>query len=120
MSNQQQAQAQPGQQFNLSNITTAFELPNQPIKKNIGLVRGITVRSRSAIGNMAAGIQSIFGGNITIYTELCEHARQEAYEIMIQHAMQMGANAIVAVRYDTTEIMQGITEVICYGTGVVI
>lgn len=101
-------------------ITTANELEGYKVVRYLGIVRGITVRSRSIIGNMGAGIQTIFGGNITIYTELCEHARQEAYEMMAKHAMEMGANAILAMRYDANEIGHGITEVLSYGTAVVI
>lgn len=101
-------------------VTTALELPGYRITRNIGLVRGITVRSRSIIGNFFGGLQTIFGGNITIYTELCEQARQETYRDMVQHARLLGANAIVAVRYDATELMAGLTEVLCYGTAVVV
>jgi len=86
--------------------------------KNIGIVRGITVRSRSVLGNLAAGIQTIIGGNISILTELCENAREAAYEILLQHAAQHGANAIVCMRYDANEVMQGVTEVLAYGTAV--
>jgi len=101
-------------------VTTCFDLPGYHVTKNLGVVRGITVRSRSALGNFAGSIQSFFGGNITIYTELCEHARSEAFELMEQHAQQMGANAIVGVRYDANEVMEGITEVLAYGTAVVV
>jgi len=90
------------------------------VTRNLGVVRGITVRSRSIIGNFAAGLQTIIGGNISILTELCEKARGEAFEIMIQHASMLGANAIIGVRYDATEVMQGVTEVLCYGTAVVV
>jgi uncharacterized protein YbjQ (UPF0145 family) len=100
--------------------TTTFELEGHTVSKNLGLVRGITVRSRSVVGNIGAGIQAIFGGNITIFTSLCEKAREEAFDMMIQHADQLGANAVIGVRYDATEIMQGITEVLCYGTAVVV
>ena len=99
-------------------ITTAFTLEGYRITENLGLVRGVTVRSRSALGNIGASIQSFFGGNITIFTELCEQAREEAYQLMIQHAMEIGANAIIGVRYDANEVMDGITEVLCYGTAV--
>lgn len=99
--------------------TTTFELEGYKVQKNLGLVRGITVRSRSVIGNIGAGIQAIFGGNITLFTSLCEKAREEAFEMMVKHAEQAGANAVIGVRYDATEIMQGITEVLCYGTAVV-
>ena len=101
-------------------VTTAFELPGHAITRTLGLIRGITVRSRSIIGNIGASLQSLFGGNITLYTELCEHARAEAYDIMIQHATAVGANAIIGVRYDATEIAPGITEVLCYGTAVIV
>jgi uncharacterized protein YbjQ (UPF0145 family) len=101
-------------------VTTAVELPGLRIVRNIGVVRGITVRSRSIVGNFLGGLQSLFGGNITIYTELCEQARQETYRDMLVHARQLGANAIVAVRYDATELMAGLTEVLCYGTAVVV
>lgn len=103
-----------------SMVTTALELPGMRIVRNLGLVRGITVRSRSIVGNFLGGLQTIFGGNITIYTELCEQARQETYRDMLVHARQLGANAIVAVRYDATELMAGLTEVLCYGTAVVV
>jgi uncharacterized protein YbjQ (UPF0145 family) len=86
--------------------------------RNFGIVRGITVRSRSVLGNLAAGIQTIMGGNISVLTELCETAREEAYEILLQHAAQHGANAIVCMRYDANEVMQGVTEVLAYGTAV--
>jgi uncharacterized protein YbjQ (UPF0145 family) len=105
---------------NASMITTAFELPGHTIAKNLGIVRGITVRSRSIVGNIVGGIQSLFGGNITIYTNLCEQARSEAFALMCEHAQGLGANAIVGVRYDATEVMAGLTEVLCYGTAVVV
>jgi uncharacterized protein YbjQ (UPF0145 family) len=101
-------------------ITTAFELENFRITRNLGVVRGITVRSRSIFGTIGAGLQTLVGGNITLLTELCEKTRLEAFEIMIQHANQIGANAIIAVRYDATEVMQGVTEVLAYGTAVVV
>ena len=100
--------------MNPSMITSAFELPGHTIAKNMGIVRGITVRSRSIVGSFFGGIQSLFGGNITIYTNLCEQARSEAFTLMCQHAEQLGANAIVGVRYDATEVMSGLTEVLCY------
>ncbi len=103
-----------------SMVTTTLELPGYHVTKNLGVVRGITVRSRSALGNLAGGIQAFFGGNITIYTELCEHARAEAFDLMMQHAQQLGANAIVGVRYDANEVMEGITEVLAYGTAVIV
>lgn len=101
-----------------SMVTTANELVGYRIVRNFGIVRGITVRSRSVLGNLAAGIQTIIGGNISILTELCEKAREEAYEILLQHAAQHGANAIVCMRYDANEVMQGVTEVLAYGTAV--
>ena len=100
-------------------VTTALELPGYRIVRNLGVVRGLTVRSRSIIGNFAGGIQSLFGGNITIYTSLCERTRAETYLLMCQHARSMGANAIIAMRYDATEVMSGLTEVLCYGTAVI-
>jgi len=103
-----------------SMITTALELPGYRITKSLGVVRGITVRSRSIVGNIAGGLQSLFGGNITIYTELCEHARAETFQLMRQHAQSMQANAIIGMRYDATEVMQGLTEVLCYGTAVIV
>jgi uncharacterized protein YbjQ (UPF0145 family) len=100
--------------------TTAFEIEGHKITKNLGIVRGIIVRSRSIIGNIGAGFQSIVGGNITLYTQLCERTRKESFEMMITHAEELGANAIIGVRYDATEVASGITEVICYGTAVVV
>jgi uncharacterized protein YbjQ (UPF0145 family) len=99
--------------------TTAFELPDLNIVRNLGIVRGITVRSRSVIGTLGARLQTIVGGDITLLTELCEKTRQQAFALMLQHATEMGANAIVGVRYDATEVMQGVTEVLCYGTAVI-
>jgi uncharacterized protein YbjQ (UPF0145 family) len=98
--------------------TTAFEVAGYRVAKNYGVVRGIIVRSRSVVGNIGASIQSIFGGNISIYTELCEQARDEAFRDMISHANAQGANAVIGIRYDATEIAPGITEVLCYGTAV--
>ena len=98
--------------------TTTFELPGYHVKKSYGVVRGIIVRSRSVIGNFGAGIQAIFGGNITLYADLCERAREDAFNLMLTHAGQLGANAVIGVRYDATEISPGITEVLCYGTAV--
>jgi uncharacterized protein YbjQ (UPF0145 family) len=98
--------------------TTTFELPGYRVTKSFGVVRGIIVRSRSVIGNIGAGIQSLFGGNITLYTELCDRARGEAFDLMLQHAGTLGANAVIGVRYDATELAAGITEVLCYGTAV--
>ncbi len=102
------------------NITTAFELPGKKIVKNIGLVRGITVRSRSIFGTLGGSLQTILGGNISLFTELCEKTRAEAYEIMVRHAEEVGANAIIAVRYDANDVMSGVTEVLCYGTAVIV
>jgi uncharacterized protein YbjQ (UPF0145 family) len=101
-------------------VTTAFELPGHSIVRNLGVVRGITVRSRSIVGNFLGGLQTIFGGNITVYTQLCEQARAMTYDQMCEHARGMGANAIVGMRYDATEVMAGLTEVLCYGTAVVV
>ena len=101
-------------------VTTAFELDNYRVIRTLGIVRGITVRSRSVIGTIGASLQTLIGGNITLLTELCEKARNEAFEIMIQHASQLGANAIIGARYDATEVMQGVTEVLAYGTAVVV
>jgi uncharacterized protein YbjQ (UPF0145 family) len=102
-----------------SMVTTAFELPGHRVVRNLGVVRGITVRSRSIVGNFVGGLQTLFGGNITIYTQLCEQARGMTYDQMCEHARSMGANAIVGMRYDATEVMAGLTEVLCYGTAVV-
>ena len=101
-------------------ITTTFTLDGYRVVKNLGIVRGITVRSRSILGNIGAGFQTIFGGQITLYQELCERAREEAYELMMMHASQMGANAIIGMRYDANEVAAGITEVLAYGTAVVV
>ena len=99
-------------------VTTSQELSGYRIVRNYGIVRGIIVRSRSLLGSIGAGLQTIIGGNITILTELCENTREEAYELMMQHAADHGANAVIAMRYDATEIMQGVTEVLAYGTAV--
>jgi len=101
-------------------ITTAMELPGYLIVSNLGVVRGIVVRSRSVVGNFVGGLQTLFGGNITIYTELCEQARVDTYRDMVKHARERNANAIIAMRYDATELMPGLTEVLCYGTAVVV
>jgi uncharacterized protein YbjQ (UPF0145 family) len=103
-----------------SMVTTAFELPGHRILRNLGVVRGIVVRSRSVVFNILGGLQTLFGGNITIYTQLCEQARGQTYDEMCEHARAMGANAIVGMRYDATEVMAGLTEVLCYGTAVVV
>lgn len=99
-------------------ITTALTLDGYRIVESLGIIRGITVRSRSIFGNLAGGIQTIFGGNISIYKELCEQTRLEAFEEMIQHAEQLGANGIISMRYDANEVMNGVTEVLAYGTAV--
>ena len=103
-----------------SMVTTAMELPGQRIVRNFGVVRGIIVRSRSVIGNLGAALQTIVGGNITILTNLCEKTREDAYELLLMHAAQHGANAVVGFRYDATEVMQGVTEVLAYGTAVLV
>ncbi|HXL22626.1 MAG TPA: YbjQ family protein [Candidatus Dormibacteraeota bacterium] len=99
-------------------VTTALELPGYRIVRNLGIVRGIIVRSRSVIGNLGAALQTIIGGNITLLTNLCERTREDAFELMLQHAGEHGANAVVSMRYDATEVMQGVTEVLAYGTAV--
>jgi uncharacterized protein YbjQ (UPF0145 family) len=104
----------------LNMVTTAFELPGYRITENLGMVRGIVVRSRSIVGNIGAGLQTLFGGNITLYTQLCERARADAYLLMLEHAAQAGANAVVGVRYDANEVATGVTEVLAYGTAVVV
>ncbi len=101
-------------------VTTAFTLDGYRIVRNLGLVRGITVRSRSIIGTVGAGLQTIFGGNISLLQELCEKTRQEAYVIMMQHAQELGANAVIGMRYDANDVMSGVTEVLAYGTAVVV
>ncbi len=100
-------------------VTTAFTLDGYKIESNLGLVRGIIVRSRSIFGTVGASLQTLVGGDITLFTKLCEETRAHAYQRMSEHAAQMGANAIIGVRYDATEVMQGVTEVLCYGTAVV-
>ena len=100
--------------------TTGFSLTGFRITRELGTVRGVVVRSRSVIGNIGANLQTLFGGDITLYTELCEHARQDAYERMCAHATTLGANAILGLRYDATEVSAGVTEVLCYGTAVVV
>lgn len=99
-------------------VTTANELPGYRIVRPMGIVHGITVRSRSVIGNLGAALQTLVGGNISIYTELCEKAREEAFELMLQHAAEHGANAVVAMRYDANDVAEGVTEVLAYGTAV--
>jgi len=100
--------------------TTLFQIEGYKTEKSLGVIRGITVRSRSIVGNIGANIQALFGGNITLYTELCEQAREEAFHMMLNHAEKIGANAVIGVRYDATEVAPGITEVLCYGTAVVV
>jgi uncharacterized protein YbjQ (UPF0145 family) len=101
-------------------VTTAFELPGYRVTRNLGVVRGIVVRSRSIFGTIGAGLQTLVGGNITLLTELCEKTREHSFALMIQHAEAVGANALLGVRYDATEVMSGVTEVLCYGTAVVV
>jgi uncharacterized protein YbjQ (UPF0145 family) len=100
------------------NVTTAFELPGFRVTRNLGVVRGIVVRSRSIVGTIGAGLQTIVGGNISLFSNLCEHTRNDAFEIMLKHAEALGANAVIGARYDATEIMNGVTEVLSYGTAV--
>ncbi|MCK6561659.1 YbjQ family protein [bacterium] len=100
--------------------TTAFNLDGYRVARNLGVVRGITVRSRSIFGTIGASLQTLVGGNISLFTELCEKTRAEAFEMMLRHAAEIGANAVVGIRYDANEIMQGVTEVLCYGTAVVV
>jgi uncharacterized protein YbjQ (UPF0145 family) len=104
--------------MDLTKTTTAFEIKGYEISRNLGVVRGILVRSRSIFGTIGASFQTLLGGNITILSELCEKTRQEAFDIMVQHAEHLGANAIIGIRYESTEIFQGVTEVLCYGTAV--
>jgi len=101
-------------------VTTTLDIPGQKIVRNLGVVRGIVVRSRSIVGNIGAALQSLVGGNITLYTELCEKARDDAFKLMLQHAAEHGANAVVGMRYDANEVADGITEVLAYGTAVVV
>jgi uncharacterized protein YbjQ (UPF0145 family) len=101
-------------------VTTTNDLAGWRVIRTLGVVRGITVRSRSVVGNIGAALQTLVGGNITLFTELCERAREEAFELMMQHAAALGANAVVAMRYDANEVMQGVTEVLAYGTAVVV
>jgi uncharacterized protein YbjQ (UPF0145 family) len=103
-----------------SKTTTAFDIRGYSIVRNLGVVRGILVRSRSIFGSIGASLQTLVGGNITILTELCEKTRDDAFNIMVRHAESLGANAIIGVRYESTEIFQGVTEVLCYGTAVVV
>ena len=106
--------------MNHSMVTTAFTIDGYSIIKNLGIVRGITVRSRNIFGTIGGSLQTLFGGNITLFTELCEKTRVEAFDIMVQHAEAIGANAVIGMRYDANELMSGVTEVLAYGTAVVI
>ncbi len=106
--------------MNHQNVTTALELPGKRIVRNLGLVKGITVRSRSIFGTIGGALHTIVGGNITLFTQLCEKTRKEAYELMVKQADALGANGIICVRYDATELMGGVTEVLCYGTAVTV
>ena len=101
-------------------VTTAFELPGCRIVRNIGVVRGIVVRSRSIVGTIGASLQTLVGGNITLFTQLCERAREDAFRLMLDHAAEHGANALVGVRYDANEVAAGVTEVLAYGTAVIV
>jgi uncharacterized protein YbjQ (UPF0145 family) len=101
-------------------VTTTFDLPGYQVVSNLGLVRGIVVRSRSVVGTIGASLQTLIGGDISLFTKLCEDTRNDAFERMLQHATELGANAVIGVRYDATEIMQGVTEVLAYGTAVVV
>lgn len=103
-----------------SMVTTALELPGHRIVRNVGLVRGIVVRSRSIVGSIGAGLQTLVGGNISIWTNMCETARQDSYDIMVRHAQELGANAVIAMRYDANEVSAGVTEVLAYGTAVLV
>ena len=100
--------------------STTFDLPGYRVVRSLGVVRGIIVRSRSIVGDFGASIQKVFGGNITLYTSMCEQARDEAFRLMLSHAGQLGANGVIGVRYDATEVGPGMTEVLCYGTGVIV
>src|SRR5579862_1696411 len=112
--------AAPGRMVAHNMVTTQFELDGFRVVRNLGVVRGIVVRSRSIFGTIGAGLQTLVGGNITLLTNLCEKTRSEAFDVMLQHAAALGANAVVGARYDATEIMQGVTEVLAYGTAVVV
>ncbi len=101
-------------------VTTALELPGYRVVRSLGVVRGLTVRSRSVVGNFIGGLQTLFGGNITIYTSLCEQTRADTYQLMLKQARSLGANAIIGMRYDATDVMPGLAEVLCYGTAVIV
>jgi uncharacterized protein YbjQ (UPF0145 family) len=107
-------------ELSVARITNAFELPGLRVVRSLGVVRGVVVRSRSIVGSIGAGLQTLFGGNITLFTELCERARQDAFDLMLRHAQQRGANAIIGMRYDANEVAAGVTEVLAYGTAVVV
>ena len=102
------------------NVTTAFDLPGCRVKRNLGVVRGVIVRSRSLFGTLGASLQTVVGGNISLFSDLCEQTRRDAFDLMLQHASDLGANAVIGARYDATEIMNGVTEVLAYGTAVVV
>ena len=106
--------------INTNRVTTAFDLPGYRAVTNLGVVRGIVVRSRSIIGSIGASLQTLVGGNITLYTELCEKARSDAFRLMLEHAAAAGANAVIGIRYDANEVMAGVTEVLAYGTAVIV
>jgi uncharacterized protein YbjQ (UPF0145 family) len=115
-----QADEQPRPRVDVSMVTTTFTLDGYRVVRNIGLVRGIIVRSRSVFGTIGASLQTLVGGDITLFSQLCEETRGHAFDRMLEHAAAMGANGILGVRYDATEIMQGVTEVLCYGTAVLL
>ena len=110
----------PATPLDAAMVTTALELPGYRILRNVGIVRGIIVRSRNVFATIGAGLQTILGGNITLYTQLCEKTRQDAFTMMMEHAAERGANAVIMARYDANELMQGVTEVLAYGTAVVV
>ena len=118
-SDEQQKAHQPKSALDPSLLTTTFSLDGYSIARNIGIVRGITVRSRSLFGTIGGSLQTLVGGNITLFTELCEKTRREAFEMMVEHAKELGANGVIGIRYDATEVMDGVTEVLCYGTAIV-
>ena len=111
---------EPTKTIDHSMVTTAFEINQYHVVKNFGITRGIVVRSRSIIGNIGAGIQTLFGGNITLFSRLCEQTREQSFDLMLTHAAELGANAVIGMRYDATEVMQGVTEVLAYGTAVLV
>ena len=116
---EQRSAHQPRLALDPSLLTTTFTVDGYRIAKHLGVVRGITVRSRSLFGTIGGSLQTLVGGNITLFTELCEKTRREAFEMMVEHAKEIGANAVIGIRYDATEVMDGVTEVLCYGTAVV-